>query len=209
MSNESRNLSRRAVLQTMAGAAIGQLIFGGTAVRASEGESVGGSATPESTAAATSRTIPPGARGDFEFLAGEWRISHRRLKKPTDTTWDEFKGEATCWSILGGVGSIEELRIPERDFSGMGLRLLDLEKRIWSDFWVNGKNGVLSPPGMPGGFVNGVGTFLADELDGDRPMLVRGVWDRITKRSCRWHQGISYDDGKTWQETWWMDWVRA
>ena len=60
-------------------------------------------------------TPSAGAAGDFNFLAGEWRIRHRRLK--ADATWDEFDGEATCWTILGGTGSLEELRIPARDFS--------------------------------------------------------------------------------------------
>src|SRR5262245_59843039 len=74
----------------------------------------------------------PGRPGDFNFLAGEWRISHRQLQGATK--WDEFHGEATCWTILGGVGSVEELRIPARNFSGMALRLLDVQNRTWSDF---------------------------------------------------------------------------
>ncbi|MBK8324850.1 MAG: hypothetical protein IPL06_19765 [Betaproteobacteria bacterium] len=90
----------------------------------------------------------PGKPGDFDFLNGNWKISHRQ-KPPGAKEWITFKGEATCWSILGGVGSIEELRIPERNFSGMGLRLLDVEKRLWNDFWVNAKSGVLTTPGLP------------------------------------------------------------
>jgi len=46
----------------------------------------------------------PGKPGDFNFLAGEWRIKHRRLP-PGAKEWDQFEGEATCWNILGGVGS--------------------------------------------------------------------------------------------------------
>lgn len=149
----------------------------------------------------------PGKLGEFDFLAGEWRISHRRLKAPGD--WDVFNGEATCWTILGGVGSIEELRIPERNFSGMGLRLLDLEKHVWNDFWVNAKSGVLAPPGQTGAFENGVGTFGADDMDGDQPIKVRGVWDRITATSCRWRQGVSRDGGRTWEDNWFMDWTRV
>lgn len=147
-----------------------------------------------------------GKPGDFDFLAGSWKISHRRLK---GKEWDEFRGEATCWTILGGVGSVEELRIPARDFSGMGLRLLDLEKKIWSDYWVNGKSGVLGAAGLTGLFKDGVGTFEADDVDGDQPIKVRGVWDRITPKSCRWHQAVSRDGGKTWEGNWFMDWVRA
>lgn len=153
---------------------------------------------------------PPGRAGDFDFLAGNWKINHRRLKKAGTDDWDVFKGEATCWTILGGVGSVEELRIPERGFSGMGLRLLDLEKKLWSDFWVNGKSGVLTTPGTTGGFDKGVGTFSAEDKDAnDKPILVRGVWDRITPTSCRWHQASSSDGGRTWAADWLMDWTRA
>lgn len=47
--------------------------------------------------------------------------------------------------ILGGVISVEERRIPARNFSGMGLRMLDVEPKLWADYWVNGKSGVLTP----------------------------------------------------------------
>ena len=53
-----------------------------------------------------------GKAGDFNFLAGEWKIRHRKVKTPGKDDWEEFDGEATCWTILGGVGSVEELRIP-------------------------------------------------------------------------------------------------
>jgi hypothetical protein len=162
----------------------------------------GGAATD----AAATPASPPGKPGDFDFLAGEWKIRHRRLK---DGAWDAFEGEATCWTILGGVGSVEELRIPARDFSGMGLRLLDVEKRIWSDFWVNAKSGVLGGSGMPGHFIDGAGIFIADDMDGSTPIKVRGLWDRITPTSCRWTQSVSRDGGASWQHNWIMDWSRA
>ncbi|MFO0859210.1 MAG: hypothetical protein U0570_01550 [Phycisphaerales bacterium] len=161
----------------------------------------------------TGNATGTGTPGEFSFLDGNWKIKHRRLKTPGPAAatkeWDEFEGEATCWSILGGVGSLEELRIPSRNFAGMGLRLLDVEKKIWNDFWVNGKSGVLTTPGQTGGFENGVGTFGADDMDGDKPIKVKGVWDRITPNSCRWWQAVSWDDGKTWEENWFMDWTRA
>jgi hypothetical protein len=183
-------IERRKWLQSMAGLATVRLALRGSGAAAS---------TPG----------VPGKPGDFDFLAGNWNISHRRLKSAQTGEWDEFKGEATCWTILAGVGSVEELRIPARDFSGMGLRLLDVEKRVWNDFWVNARSGVLTTPGLTGVFENGVGTFEADDKDGDKPIKVRGVWDRITKASCRWYQTASRDGGKTWEESWFMDWVRA
>lgn len=149
----------------------------------------------------------PGKPGDFDFLHGEWKIAHQRLKSPGE--WDKFEGEATCWSILGGVASIEELRIPARDFSGMGLRTLNRETLVWSDYWMNAKFGVVGSEGVTGGFVNGDGVFLSDDKDGDTPIKVIGLWDRITKTSCRWRQGVSRDGGTMWDWNWIMDWTRA
>ncbi len=163
-------------------------------------------------AASAADTVAPrgiGKPGDFAFLAGEWKIKNRRLKDKERNIWDEFEGEATCWTILNGVGSIEELRIPVRDFAGMGLRLLDVERGVWNDYWVNAKNPVLTTPGLEGNFEDGVGAFVAEEKDGDRTMIVKGVWDRITPDSCRWYQATSTDGGKTWDENWTMAWTRA
>ncbi len=74
---------------------------------------------------------------------------------------------------------------------------------------MNAKSGVLTTPGLQGVFADGAGTFLADDTDNGQPIKVRGVWDRITKVSCRWHQAVSRDGGKTWDENWFMDWARA
>ena len=134
-------------------------------------------------------TPTPGQPGDFDFLSGEWRIQHLRLRTGGD--WDAFEGEATVYGILAGIGSVEELRIPARDFSGMGLRLLDVERRVWSDFWVNARSGVLTTPGQTGSFENGVGIFVTDAVENDQPVKYAGVWDDITPRSCRWRQASS------------------
>lgn len=150
----------------------------------------------------------PGKPGDFNFLAGEWRI-HHFWRNSVDAAWIEFDGEATCWTILGGVGSVEELRIPVRDFNGMGLRLLDVEKRVWADHWVNAKGGVLARDGQAGSFENGVGIFIGDDTDDGKPIKAGGVWDQITPKSCRWRQVVSRDAGKTWQHTWVMQWRKV
>lgn len=156
--------------------------------------------------AAAKKPEPTGKPGDFDFLTGEWRIKNRQ---PKDGKWDTFDGEATVYGILAGIGSVEELRIPDRKFSGMGLRLLDVEKGLWADYWVNSKSGVLTPPPSWGSFADGVGTWDSDDVDGETPIIVRGVWDQITPKSCRWYQAVSRDDGKTWEENWIMDWTKV
>jgi hypothetical protein len=151
-------------------------------------------------------TNAPGQPGQFDFLTGEWHIDNRRLN--ADGSWDEFPGEASCYSILQGVVSIEELRIPARQFSGMGLRVLDVTNATWSDFWVNAKSGVLRAPGMVGGFCGSIGTFISEETDEAQAILVRGVWQQISPDACSWQQSVSRDQGQTWQADWAMQWRR-
>jgi len=151
-------------------------------------------------------TPTPGKPGDFDFLTGEWRIQHRSI---IDGAWLEYTGEATVYGILNGIGSVEELRIPARGFSGMGLRLLDVQNRVWSDFWVNAKSGVLTSPGQTGSFEIGAGIFASDYEDNGRKMKSAGIWDQITPQSCRWRQVVSADGGKTWEHNWIMHWTRV
>ncbi|MBC7918651.1 MAG: hypothetical protein H7Y28_12660 [Rhodoferax sp.] len=188
MSNDASDTQRRALLQVAAGLA------------------AAGSLGVDPARAAAIKPVANGKPSDFDFLIGEWKIKNRRLK---DKSWDTFDGEATVTSILGGLVSIEELRIPARNFSGMGLRLLDMERKLWADYWVNSKSGVLTTSPSWGSFVNGVGTWDSDDTDDKQPVIVRGVWDRITANSCHWYQAMSRDDGKTWAESWVMDWKRA
>lgn len=144
-------------------------------------------------------------RGAFEFLAGRWSIANR--KRQPDGTWDEFPGEATVWSAIGGLASIEDLRIPARGFAGMGVRVFHVETGQWADHWVSGRNGVVNEP-MMGTFADGVGTFLALDDDGVT-VTARGTWDRITPTSCRWQQATTTDGGVTWELDWSMDWTRT
>ncbi|MBL8343482.1 MAG: hypothetical protein JNL30_18580 [Rubrivivax sp.] len=157
------------------------------------------------------RRAGTGRAGDFNFLAGRWSIKNRRLKTRWSGTgdWEEFDGEATCFTVLGGLGSIEELCIPPGQPRGLGIRLLDTGTGLWSDYWSSSGSGVVMPPPMTGVFEGGVGTFVAtDDRDGDIPIHSRGVWDRITPTGCRWHQAFSRDGGRTWEDNWFMDWTR-
>ena len=60
-----------------------------------------------------------GKPGEFDFLSGEWKVHHRRLKNPINGEWDSFDCEATCWSILGGNGSV--LLEPRRSIGMLNL----------------------------------------------------------------------------------------
>ncbi|MFB9243055.1 hypothetical protein IV454_26205 [Massilia antarctica] len=167
-----------------------------------------GAAGPFGLGSASAAALPPAATGkpgDFDFLSGQWTIRHKQLK---DKNWESFDGEATVIGMLGGLASVEELRIPAKDFSGMGLRILDIEKKLWADHWCNRRNGVLTPAAW-GSFTNGVGTWDSADMEAGKPVITRGVWDRISPSACRWYQAVSRDGGATWEENWIMDWQRS
>ena len=154
-------------------------------------------------------TRTPGKPGDFDFLTVRWAIRNHKRRGGPAGAWDVFEGEATVHALLAGICSVEELRIPARQFSGMGLRLLDVARAQWSDFWVNAASGELGTPGLRGSFEHGVGVFEEQaEADG-QPVLYRSVWDRITPTGCRWQQAASRDGGATWVLDWSMDWTRV
>jgi hypothetical protein len=121
---------RRALLQAAAGLA-----------------AVGSLAIAPAVHAAAAKPAATGKPGDFDFLSSNWTIKNRQLR---NGAWDSFDSEATVYGILAGIASVEELRIPVRNFSGMGLRLLDVDKKLWADYWVNSQSGVLTPPPILG-----------------------------------------------------------
>ncbi len=196
MINEPSSQPRRELLQAAALVTMSHVAGGAIA------------AIPATAAPTALPALTPGKPGDFDFLVGNWKIRNRQ-KKAGAKDWEEFPGEATVWAILGGVCSIEELRIPARNFSGMGLRLLDVEKRVWSDYWVNAKSGVIGSEGVKGSFENGTGIFISHDEENGKPVQYRGLWDSITKNSCRWSQASSRDGGKTWEDNWLMEWTRV
>src|ERR1700754_2557260 len=84
---EDRDMNPDRRLLLNAGAALGAAALMGDALAQPSADYLG---MPE-----------PGKPGDFDFLQGSWKIKHQRLLKPGE--WDRFEGEATGWSILGGV----------------------------------------------------------------------------------------------------------
>jgi hypothetical protein len=147
---------------------------------------------------------------DFDFLHGHWTVEHRRLRHRLvgADEWDSFAGPARCWSVLGGVGNVDEIELPPLSAVGMTVRLFDPSAGHWSLHWVSSLTGTFEPA-VIGGFDGPVGRFYGDDVHDRRPIRVRYVWDEITDSSARWQQAFSVDGEHTWETNWVMCFTRA
>lgn len=149
-------------------------------------------------------------RRDFHFLYGRWAVQHRRLtvRGVGSDAWDEFEGVSFTQGLMDGLCNVEENDFPDRGFQGVAFRSFDVAARRWSIHWVSSTDGLVQPP-VHGRFENGVGVFMGDDIDGERPVKVRFRWDEIGAGSARWSQAFSYDGGATWEENWVMRFTRT
>jgi hypothetical protein len=151
---------------------------------------------------------------DFDFIVGEWRVQHRRLKErlANSREWVEFDGTSRNWPLMDGWGNVDEnlINLPGDTYRGVSLRAYDPKTGQWAIWWVDSRSphGALDPP-VKGKFVNGVGTFYSDDTLRGKPIRVRYVWSKITPTSAHWEQAFSPDGGKTWEVNWTMEFQRV
>lgn len=194
MNSKRFNLPRRTVLQSTAGllaASVGGI--GGVA----------GAAEVTGPGKITGKGI-----GDFDFLTGEWKIKIRKFDTSGPDGMMDHDASATVHRVLGGAGSIEELRKGDGSFRGMGVRVWHPENKQWADHWTSADDGVVNQPQL-GQFIDGAGVFLLDDTEDGKPVKIRAFWDEITPNSCRWYQTMSKDDGLTWERDTYMAWTRV
>jgi hypothetical protein len=144
---------------------------------------------------------------DFDFLVGEWRVHSRKLKERLvgNQEWDEFEGTIRSMRMLDGFGNVDDtvFNMASGDYHGMAPRAYDPKTGLWAIWWIDARNphAAVDPP-VKGRFVNGVGTFYADDTLRGRPIKVRFTWSHITATTAQWDQAFSGDGGKTWETNW-------
>jgi quinol monooxygenase YgiN len=150
-----------------------------------------------------------GSRQDFDFIAGTWSLSNRRLKArgAGSHDWDSFPARSTGMLLLGGLVNVDEIVFPTKSWSGVTFRTFDVEKKQWSIYWVNSRDGRMQEP-VVGGFSGDTGLFFGEDLDEGRPVKVVYRWTRHGPDAARWEQAFSYDGGKTWETNWVNDLTR-
>ncbi|MBO9695018.1 MAG: hypothetical protein J7499_02355 [Sphingopyxis sp.] len=155
---------------------------------------------------------PARAPDDWGFLAGRWTVHHRKLRQrlAASKDWEEFGGKFVNWPILGGNGNIGDnlMEAPAGAFRGMGFRAWDPGTREWLSWWLDSRNPTRIGEPLRGRFVNGIGTYLSDDVHEGRPVRARVTWSRITGRTARWEQAFSADGGQSWEINWTSDFTR-
>jgi hypothetical protein len=172
------------------------------------------SAASGQTGAAASEPAEPRGLHDFDFLIGEWRVHHHRLKERLagNHEWVEFGGTSSARKIMGAQGNMDDnvLDLPGGAYRAVTLRAFDPKTRLWAIWWLDGRDpsAALDPP-VKGRFEHGVGTFYADIVFEGKPVRVRFVWSHITTDSARWEQAFSPDAGGSWETNWIMEFQRV
>ena len=148
---------------------------------------------------------------DFDFLIGNWRVHHRRLKErlADNQEWIEFEGTCSMQKILGNAGNMDDnvLDFPSDPYRAVTLRTYDAAKKQWSIWWIDGRHPSHLDPPVVGGFKNGVGTFYADDTFKGKAIRIRFLWTNLTT-TPHWEQAFSADGGKTWETNWIMEFVK-
>jgi hypothetical protein len=149
-------------------------------------------------------------RHDFDFIYGQWAVQHRLLKRRGAhcEDWLEFFGTAQCRGLMGGLCNVEENDMPARRSQGVAFRSFDIARRTWSIHWVSSTDGLVGEP-VYGRFEGGEGRFYGIDLDDGRPVKVAFHWSGISERAARWSQAFSYDEGRSWELNWTMDFTRV
>lgn len=153
-----------------------------------------------------------GSAHDFDFLIGEWRVHHRRLRDRLVgcEAWEDFEGSASMQLLLGGQGHVDDnlLHLPAGSYRAVTLRVFDPLRAEWAIWWLDARRPHALDVPVKGRFEGAVGTFLAeDQLDG-RPVVVRFRWEVLDPEAPTWEQAFSADGGRTWETNWTMGFTR-
>ncbi|MDZ4862018.1 MAG: DUF1579 domain-containing protein [Gemmatimonadota bacterium] len=156
--------------------------------------------------------LQPGAPNDFDFVVGDWRVHHRRLKDRLVgcTEWEIFEGLSSTRTTLGGFGNVEDNQIflPSCPYRAAAIRSFDPHSQLWSIWWLDSRSPRVLDTPVVGQFRDGVGTFYADDTLNERPVRIRFTWRTSSSGAPRWDQAFSADGGITWETNWEMTFVR-
>jgi hypothetical protein len=149
---------------------------------------------------------------DFDFLFGEWRVRHRRLRYPLQRSseWYEFESTCVAQPVWGGKANFDQFtgESPAGRFEGATFRLYDPATRRWSLYWATPSAGLVTVPNVGAFNEGGTGEFFSNEIFEGRPIVCRYRWIANFEQGCKWEQAFSDDGGATWETNWIMEFKR-
>ncbi len=77
---------------------------------------------------------------DFDFLVGDWRGHHRKLKEKLVNShdWIEFDGTLSMRKLMDGYANVDDnvFNTPAGTYRGVGLRSYDTKTGQWAIWWL-------------------------------------------------------------------------
>src|ERR1700733_13913985 len=93
---------------------------------------------------------------DFDFLIGNWRVHHWRLKDRLAGSheWVEFEGSCRMWMTMDGHGTVDDnvIGLPEGSYRAVGIRAYDPKTQTWAIWWLDARNPHSIEPPVIGNF---------------------------------------------------------
>jgi hypothetical protein len=150
-----------------------------------------------------------GSPGDFDFLAGDWTVKHRKLRSRLSgsTDWIEETGTCRGFTFADGVVSVDEFVFPASGAKACSLRTMDRDTQRWTIHWTTSSTGRLFAP-VHGGFDQDRGEFYGYDSEAGTTVFVRYIWADCNTGHPRWEQAFSVDGGGVWETNWIMEFSR-
>lgn len=149
----------------------------------------------------------------FDFWIGEWDVNVRTIRP--DNTWADWKrSKANIYSILDGRAILELWEdqhngAPMSVIIGYSLRYYDSQSGKWI-LWLNWPSvNTSGSSSLTGKFRHNRGEFFGRRpLNDSISLLSRYTFSDISPTSLRWDDAFSKDGGKTWTNSWIMEFSR-
>lgn len=149
---------------------------------------------------------------NFDFLAGEWSVTNRRLPERLVgcKEWQEFRLDFALTPLMGGLGNVDRMfgEVDGQYYEGVTIRIFDPEKDEWAIHCADTRHPQLVE-NVRGRFADGVGTFYGmEEYRGNR-YLMRFLWMAPSPSEARWEQAFFDPENLLWETNWTMDFART
>ena len=150
---------------------------------------------------------------DFDFIVGEWKVLNRRLVDRLNNCqdWIEFEADYRCWTMLGGLGNMDEIKLEDdvNPFYGMSMRMYNQVKKEWTIYWADSHHPEIGlKVQVVGSFKDGTGTFFGEEMYKNQVVKLRFIWASKSEDHAYWEQAYFDETHQEWEVNWTMDFKR-